>query len=461
MKRILVDDREIARRHGVIRQAHAAEKMDQPVLIGEAPWECDGPDRRLYLYGTVLGDPSVGYRMWYASFPDQVCYAVSDDGLHWERPDLGLVEFEGSRANNILPIRLHSPSFILDADEADPSQRYKMLGCGRPAREGEGETGYCVAHSGDGLEWTLYPRNPVLPHSDTCTLAQDRQTGEYLAFHKWTHEYRGHTRRLVYLAVSPDMQTWSDPVLVMAPDEVDDELVRGEGGISSEFYNMSAFEYAGQWLGLVTHFRYSGAPDVEGPAQSPHDGPIDVQLVHSRDGREWSRCEDRSAVIANGPFGHDAGSILGVTNQPVIAGDRMWIYYTAITTTHGGCLPEKQITIARASWRLDGWVSLNAGQAGGSVETTPFESTGETLLVNVDAAGGLLTAEVLSEDGACVQVGYEAGACDAIQQDGTQLQISWRHRKTLPASGTIRLRFQFANAKLFSWSTSPLGSEEG
>lgn len=457
MKRIFVDDREIARREGVVRQAHAAEKLDQSVLVGEAPWECDGPDRRLYLYGTVLGDPSAGYRMWYAGFPDQVCYAVSEDGLHWERPDLGLVEFEGSRANNILPIRLHSPSIILDLNEdvdlSGPSRRYKMLGCGRGTREGE--KGYCVAHSADGLEWALYPGNPVLPHSDTCTLAQDRQTGEFLAFHKRTHEYRGHTRRLVYLAVSPDLQTWSDPVLVMAPDEVDDERVRGEGGIGSEFYNMSAFEYAGQWLGLVTNFRYRGAPDVEGPAQSPHDGPIDVQLVHSRDGRDWSRCEDRSAVIANGPFGYDAGCILGVANQPVIAGDQMWIYYTAITTTHGGCLPEKQITIARASWRLDGWVSLNAGEAGGSVETTPFESTGETLLVNVDAAGGLLTAEVLSEDGACVQAGYEAGECVAIQQDGIRQAISWRDSTALPVSGLIRLRFQFRNAKLFSWSLTP------
>ena len=30
------------------------------------------------------------------------CYAESDDGVHWRRPELGLVEFQGSKKNNIL-----------------------------------------------------------------------------------------------------------------------------------------------------------------------------------------------------------------------------------------------------------------------------------------------------------------------------------------------------------------------
>ena len=39
--------------------------------------------------------------MWYASHPG-LCYARSNDGISWEKPNLGLAEFEGSKDNNIV-----------------------------------------------------------------------------------------------------------------------------------------------------------------------------------------------------------------------------------------------------------------------------------------------------------------------------------------------------------------------
>ena len=51
------------------------------------------------------------YRMWYLCMPrdderaSYVCYAESADGENWERPELGLVEFAGSKANNIVADR--------------------------------------------------------------------------------------------------------------------------------------------------------------------------------------------------------------------------------------------------------------------------------------------------------------------------------------------------------------------
>ena len=448
---IFVDDSMIARKTGVIRRVHAGRKLDKAVMKAETPSEYDGKDRRIYLYGTVLPNPSGGYRMWYHNAANRVLYATSIDGVHWERPNLGLVEFEGARDNNILPIRLHSISIVFDEKDSDPNQRYKMLGCGRNPEP----IGYCVACSPDGFDWKLYSDNPAILGSDTCTLAHDTQTGEYLAFHKHYNELRGHKRRLVYLSVSPDMQQWSEPVLVMAPDETDDEQTRAEGGINSQYYNMSAFLYGGQWLGLVTHFRYSGTPErtgpeQTGPEQSPHDGPIDVQLVHSRNGRNWDKCEDRSPVIPNGPHPYDAGCILGVANQPVIAGDEMWIYYTAITTTHGGFVPEKEITIARAAWRLDGWVSLAAGAAGGVVETVDVEPKGEALWVNADVGGGELRVEVLDATGAVIR-GYGAEDCLPLRENGVRQVVRWQDQNVLPKARPIRLRFLPQNARLFSW----------
>ena len=448
MRQLFFDDAMIARKSGVVRRSHPCRKLPEPVLEGREPWEGPDADERVYVYGIVL--PAVegnGYRMWYMRYRDRLLYATSEDGVHWHRPDLGLVDIDGSGDNNTLPIHLHSPSLLHDIHEPDQSRRYKMLGVG----DGAGGRGYCVAHSSDGLSWHLYESNPVLSGGDTCTLSQDPATGEFLAFHKRYVPNRGHDRRLVYLSVSTDMQDWSDPQLVMAPDRDDDEQTREIDGCFSQFYNMSAFPYGGQWLGLVTHFQYAGPPTEVGPEQSRHDGPIDAQLVHSRDGRSWSRCEDRSPVIPNGPHAYDAGCILGLANQPVVVGDEVWIYYTAITTTHGGYVPIKRITIARASWRLDGWVSLDAGPAVGTVETTDLHARGSRLQVNADAGGGELTVELADPSGASLP-GYCHDDCDPVRIDGIRHIVRWGDRDRLPEGRPFRVRFRFRDASLYSYA---------
>ncbi len=50
----------------------------------------------------------------------------------------------------------------------------------------------------------------------------------------------------------------------------------------------------------------------------------------------------------------------------------MWMYYTAMTTSHAGTLPKKELSIARAAWRIDGMVSLQAKESPGVIETVPF-----------------------------------------------------------------------------------------
>ena len=449
---IMVDDRRISHKEGVIRRVHAGRKLDNPVLVSEMPWELSTNDRRVYTYGTVLATPGGdGFRMWYERFNRQL-YATSADGIRWTRPQLGLVEFEGSRKNNILPIDLHSSSVVLDA-KAEPAKRYKMFGYHRPTKS------YHTAYSSDGLNWKQYEHGNPFFGGDTCTLAQDPKTGEFLAFHKKYREHRGHKRRLVYLSISKDMQTWTEPKLVMAPDEIDDHQTQTEGGQFSEFYNMSAFPWGGQWLGMVTHFRYTGPPTEIGPAQSnqngitnqsPHDGPIDAQLVYSRDGRTWNRLEDRSPVIPNGPHEYDAGTILGVCNAPVVVGEEMWMYYTAITTTHGGYLPRKKITVARAAWRLDGMVSLEAGTEGGTVTTVLLRPAGQHLFVNTDAAQGELKVEILDEAENPLP-GYGEGDLIPVRSDTVRQPVHWKGNKTLPPDRPIRLRFRLSNAHLFSY----------
>ena len=436
---LLVDDALIARRQGVVRRAHACRKLAQPVLTPQKPWE----GNRLYVYGTVLRDQAGGFRLWYMSNLGLTMYATSPDGLNWQRPELGIRDYEGSRANNIV-YAMECPSVVIDPLEADVGKRYKMLGYVR-------KVGYHAAYSPDGLNWSAYPRNPVLTGDDTCTMSRDPQSGQFLLFHKLARVHNEKKRRLVYSSVSRDMQEWSPSRLALAPDEMDDRQTQAEGGLHSHFCNLSAFPWAGQWLGLVTHFRNSRRLEEASAGQSRDDGPIDVQLVHSRDGRDWHRCEDRSPVIPNAPYPYDAGCILGVANGPVIVGDEGWIYYTAINTTHGGALPEKKVTIAAAVWRVDGWVSLSAGPAGGIIQTVPLEAAGQRLVVNANAARGELCAAVADPTGRPLD-GYAMADCRPVHGDHVRQAVAWKGRPALPRRGRVSLRLQLSNADLFSYS---------
>ena len=121
---------------------------------------------------------------------------------------------------------------------------------------------YYAVWSADGLRRTVNPE-PILLGCDTITLSQDPATGEYLAFHKRQGDPRVIGIRQVFLSVGEYLEHWSEPEPVMVADEIDHREARKlKGRIYSEFYNMSAFPYGGQWIGLVTPFRRVEPPSA-------------------------------------------------------------------------------------------------------------------------------------------------------------------------------------------------------
>ena len=466
--RLFLDDALVARRRGVKQTIHSGEVLDRPVLEPDQPWE----GARANIYGTVLRDPGSGrFRMWYQGNVrrngenygegegeglqhvhrpgrgDTVMYATSEDGLHWEKPELGLYLYEGSTANNIL-YNFHTPSLICDAREVDPDGRYKMAG-----NQGGDPRGYRAAFSADGLHWYPNEKEIILPGGDTLTLTQHPQTWEYLAYHKQHTEIRGFRRRLIYLSRSSDFQEWTEPELVLTPDEIDDLWAVGPDQ-RTEFYIMSVFPSGGLFLGLVAVLQVTRVnPDPRRDLrQSPVDGPCATQLVYSHDGVRWQRLEERVPVIpTGGPGRFDEGMILAVANAPVFVGDEMWVYYSAFNTGHGATMPPKRATIGLATWRRDGFVSLDAYPTGGEVETVPLDTAGGALFVNADASAGSLRVEVLDGSGEVIP-DYSREACLPLEGSGIRQPVCWKERQRLPSVGPLRLRFLPVNARLFSFS---------
>ena len=129
---LFVDDFLIERKEDVFRTLHNPERVaTNPVIVPDRPWEG-------YLTmqpGTVIFDEEDGvFKMWYNTLPTRehpsieqyLCYATSRDGLKWEKPNLNLIEFQGSKANNIV-LKWSNWTHSLVRDAGDRSERrYKL-----------------------------------------------------------------------------------------------------------------------------------------------------------------------------------------------------------------------------------------------------------------------------------------------------------------------------------------------
>jgi len=103
------------------------------VMEHTAPWEGNGSD-----YHNMFFDNGV-WRMYYLGWEEFnpkgicVCYAESADGLHWNKPNLGICEWEGSLDNNIifnpktLPVLDNFMVFRDDNPACPAEKRYKAI----------------------------------------------------------------------------------------------------------------------------------------------------------------------------------------------------------------------------------------------------------------------------------------------------------------------------------------------
>ena len=110
------------------------------VMNSDMPWETRG-----IAYENFFFDEEIGkFRMYYLGREAltkslrgeqiRVCYAESTDGLHWEKPSLGICEFKGSMQTNIILDEKTAPfydNFMVFKDEnpACPhDKKYKGIG---------------------------------------------------------------------------------------------------------------------------------------------------------------------------------------------------------------------------------------------------------------------------------------------------------------------------------------------
>lgn len=459
---LFLDDTWIADSRRLSRVWHQARKYPEPVLRSEHPWEYNCP----VMYGTVLRRNG-RFQMWYCGWTrtkevqPRVCYAESRDGVHWEKPSLGLCEFEGSKDNNII-LQSHSPVGLIDdisviEDDADAEWPLKALywDSGNPR---ERKWGIYAARSRDGIVWESL--GMVLPGwGDRFNAAPTRINGKFYLLGRAPGgiSMAGVTGRgrVVYLTTSEDLRHWSEPQIVLEPDLEDPPLM--------QFYSATAFPYESLVLGSIE--RMFTVPDK-----------LDIEIIWSHDGLTWQRSRTRPRFIEWGvPGSFDTDWLNLSTNAPIVSEHGLWFYYSGRTGAHGVQFPINHGAIGLATLRIDGFCSLQALEIPGFLLTRPLTWVDGDLLVNVDprrdvtahpwdASQGWLRVEVRDQDNRTIE-GYGLDECipltkNTMLMDQASAPVRWQDNRSLRALAgkPIRLLFELKDAHLYAFRAGPVES---
>jgi hypothetical protein len=437
-----------------------------PVLRPEAAWERrdeaadrtqtrPNPTAMVFSDGVVYDARDRLFKMWYmGGYSQNTCFAVSDDGLAWRRPELDVV-----RGTNIVMERLRDSNTVwLDHVERDPQARFKMA-----AFNGSHKS-LLLFTSPDGIHWIRVGESG--PCGDRSTMFYNPFRGVW-AFSLRGEQLAGFNRYRRYWETKDFRRgaAWRDggPVPWMAADALD--LPRPDYGVAPELYNLDAVGYESLILGLFTIFR-GERPERE--------KPNDVGLGFSRDGFHWSR-PNREPFI---PVSERAGdwnwsNVQSAGGCCLVVGDRLYFYVSGRSGRPGTSDPGVCST-GLALLRRDGFASLHdepdqrpVRYGGGvrQVTTRPVRFSGRHLFVNADVTHGALQVEVLDRAGRVLPPFSLTNANAVAGVDGTRLPIRWATRPTLDEliGEPVRFRFSLKNGRLYSFwvSPSPSGVSRG
>ena len=489
MKCLFIDDHDLEAIDNLARKLHQPEKFHgNAVVRPDHRWENCGiqirttpawdPDAErftmIYLASAESQDAEVRLDVTGAPVGGEsfYCRAVSDDGINWEKPFLGLHDYPVpywngvpiATNNNILPTArgmLLGP--IYDPFARDERSRFKGLAYG--------SGGLDPLISPDALQWAR-PGWATLPSADESHLTLDTNQKLFIA----TVKHDGPYGRSFYLTTSEDFEHWSEQELVFHADQTDQEngfarlqrLVDDPAYLPlvhnrpeewrTDIYNFPVFRYEGLYLGLPVMHHWSGK---HAPLYENVDGRKSVELASSRDLRHWDRTANRAPFIEHSPVGdgsaYDTGQIV-TTDGPVVRNNELWFYYVGLKyramsiedTLNRKYLDSSAVCMARL--RMDGFVSLKGGIEWGSVLTRPLTVTGDRLHINVDSWRGRIQVEVLDAVTSQPLAGFSRDDSVPTVIDSIDTTAGWKNIALGALRGrTVRLRLHLWQAEIYAF----------
>ena len=405
-------------------------------------------------YGSYL--PDAVDSQPFPSRDSGVCYAISKDGIHWEKPELGVVEFNGDKKNNLVfsaeaipkmanaspdlpPSKARGPhcaGIFKDYREGDPAKLYKMVF--RDYSPSDPENFYIsVAFSPDGLRWDSVPCPETDPEADALNNAfWDPELEKYvLITRRWSPD------RVVARCESPDFLKWTKPEVVLSNSQL---------GLKHQIYSMPVFRYAGLYIGLAAIFNQD-------------NDRVHTELAWSPDTVKWHRINPGTPLIANGDEKDDYDWGCIYTAHAVFTKDEIRIYYMGDANTHYSW---RDSGLCLATLRPDGFVGYEpySDDVPALIKTKPVICSAKSLGLSVDVrGGGSVQVKLLDEGGKSLAASESMTSQPEkweweyeTNSEITDGRVTWTDGWdfSVMAGKKIQLEFELDNATLYSFSFS-------
>jgi hypothetical protein len=482
-RQVFIDKRFLAESKGVELIVHQPQKTGELTIKPEYAWEVGG----IGPYSAVL---KVGetYYMWYHAMATAqwdagtesgaICYAKSTDGIHWEKPALGLVDFEGNKKNNIIlghgaaGVQLGQDGGMVFIDPNAPQdQKFNLA-----VRIGKTGKDFHLFSSPDGIHWKLTYASVLgaeTKYKLDCqnVIFWDNQTNKYVIYGRGLSPggrsiFRGEANRLDGFSILQNLP------LVLTPDSLD--LSYGKTH-AVDYYLSDAIKYPwadnAYYMFPTAYYHYLPKTLAEFKTEVPTNaGPLHTQFAASTDGISWQRY-GRLPFLSLGMKGEfdwaSARMIYGMV--PALNGREIYMYYRASDWLHGWDRNEhnKQLltqaglgasqniaVISRVVLRMDGFVSLRGAYTGGEFTTPLIKFTGSKLFLNVNtSATGNVRVAILDINGKPLD-GYRIEDCDLIHTaNEINRVVSWNGKSDVSAIAgkPVRLHIEIRDADLYAF----------
>ncbi len=478
---LFLDRHRISWEHNVDRQLqHPRKHEGNPILAPEYPWEAS----YVTIYGSVLPRAGGGMRMWYMSgaggmrTDQMMCYAESDDGLSFTRIMSESNPYRGLSPTNIVlgpEPNVHGPSIIENHHGDDPDERYLLLYDSYPqhrpnlVNQLQDMRWVYSATSADGLRWLPRLGRPAIAGKSDVgqSVVWDPANRRYMAYLRGIHEPHGvfassrslwQRVRYVRAAWSSDFAKWSEPLEVFRCDEQD-------GDPNHQAHQLSVTRRGDQYVGILSIFRMHECIPLPHHDLNMEEGPIETQLLVSRDAIRWDRVANRQTFLQRGEPGAWDSYWLVTSDRIVYDGDRMLIYYAAsgvrrcdMPDYNPQTPPSARYRIGVASLPRDRFQALQPRSVAQEavLETKPLSLQPGELRLNADASHGRIAVELCDFTGRPIE-GFGRDDCALVTGDSLDHVIRWRDRSLTEATHrqsvlqrSIRIRCYLHGASLFA-----------
>lgn len=407
-------------------------------------------------YMTVLKDSL--YRLYYRGYDkcgqrQTTCYAESPDGIHWEKPDIGLHEVCNTFNNNVIltgnePFEHNFSPFIDKNPMVPDSLRFKAIA-------GRRETGLFGFASSDGIVWEKFHEEPFVTqegHESDFQIFDSQNVAfwseseqKYICYFRTWKKHGTRNIRTVSRISSTDFVNWTEPV----------EMEYGDVNVEHIYINQTHPYFRAPQIYISTAARIvhncnaitsEQAAKIEVHEKYAKDC-TDIIFMSSRGGNIYDRIFPEAFIKPEVGYNNWTSR----TNFPVLnvvptSNSEMSLY---VQKNYGQPTPH----LDRYSIRIDGFVSIRARYQEGECITKPFVLEGNELMINyATSAAGYVQVELLDVNKKPIK-GFSLKESKKIIGNEIERTVEWENNPDIQSikGKTIQLRFVMRDADLYSF----------